>query len=149
MKNVIYGKLFLAAAALTLGISTAYAQFDAKMKAEIPFSFSVGNQEYSAGNYEVAVVANSGGVRILRIANVQTGTKQLAVPALTLYPYTPSERDGSARLVFRCGDGRSACSLMQVWPGNASAGMLMRAPAVKGNERQHLAVIGLRPWNAD
>ena len=148
MKRLNYGKMILAAA-LTLGMTSAYAQFDANMNAEIPFPFSVGNQDYSPGIYEVAVVGNSGGVRILRIANARTGAKQLAMPALTLYPSTPSERDGSARLVFRCGDGRSACSLMQVWPGNASAGMLMRTPAVKGNERQHLAVIGLRPGNAD
>ena len=139
----------LTAIALTLGMTAAYAQFDAKMKAEIPFSFSVGNQDYSAGNYDVDVVSSSGGVRILRIANAQTGISQLAMPALTLYPTTIPERDGTARLVFRCGDGRSACSLMQVWPGNASAGMLMRAPAARGNERQHLAVIGLRPVHAD
>lgn len=149
MKRLAYRKMMLAAAALTLGMTSAYAQFDAKMKAEIPFSFSVGNQDYSAGNYEVAVVSSSGGVRILRIANVQTGTKQLAMSALTLYPATTPERDGPARLVFRCGDGRSACSLMQVWPGNASAGMMMRTPPVKANERQHLAVIGLRHASAD
>lgn len=140
--------LILAAAALTLGITTTYAQSSVKMTAEIPFSFNVGKVEYPAGKYIASVVSTSGGVRLLTVANVSTGMTRFAVSAGPLYAANGVSDNDPARLVFRCG-GDAGCALAQVWPGNSATGMLMKTPSAKGNEKQHLAVIALRPANAD
>jgi hypothetical protein len=163
MKNVISrtigarvgSAMILAAATLTLSMTTTYAQSSAKMKAEIPFSFHVGKAEYPAGSYETTILTNSSGSRIFTIANVNTGVTRFALPAGSLYAANAARYQDQARLVFRCNalstlaPGDSGCSLAQVWPGNAANGVFMNTPSTKGNKNQHLAVIGLRPANAD
>ena len=146
MKNVTTRTMIFAAAALTLGMTTTYAQSSSKMKAEIPFSFTVGKVQYPAGSYETTVLSSAGGARVFTLANVNTGVTQIAVAAGSLYAANSMGNNESARLVFRCG---SVCTLAQVWPGSAANGMFMSTPYTKGNEQQHLAVIGLRPVNAD
>jgi hypothetical protein len=146
MKNVMNSAMILAASAIACGMTAFAGQPAGKMTAEIPFAFRIGSEQYPAGTYETSVV--SGNVRMVTITNVSTGQARLAVPAGSLYAANAAGRNDSPRLVFKCSDS-SGCALAQLWPGNAATGMLMRTPAVKGGEQQHLAVIGLRPVNAD
>ena len=147
MKNVTCSSMILAAAALTFSVTTAFAQSTTKLKAEIPFSFHIGSQEYPAGTYETSVVGTGTGTKILKIVNVETGSPRVAMASSNAYPRNASSGDSGARLVFKCAD--SNCALSQVWPGNLETGMQFTTPSAKRGEPMHLAVIRLRPASAD
>ena len=147
MKNTTTRTLILAAAALTVSVTTAFAQNTTRLKAEIPFSFHIGNQAYPAGTYEASVLGSSTGTKVLKIVNVETGNPRIAMATNNVYPKNSASEESGARLVFRCVD--SDCALSQVWPGNSDTGMQFRTPPVKSGEPMHLAVIRLRTASAD
>ena len=117
MKNVTIGTKILAAAALTFSAPSAFAQDATKLKAEIPFSFHVGSQQYPAGTYETSVIALSGGARGLKIVNAESGAPRIVLPAASAYPKNAAERESGPRFVFQCNahstpaPGDSGCAL--------------------------------------
>jgi hypothetical protein len=153
MKNVTtnagvesaFRTMILATAVLSFSMTTVFAQ-DMKLKAEVPFAFHIGNQEYAAGTYETSVIGTNTGVKILKIVNVATGSPRLVMATTNVYPRNAASRESGARLVFRC--AASNCALSQIWSGG-EMGMQFRTPAAKSGEPMHLAVIRLRPTSAD
>lgn len=146
MKNVTTSTLILAAAALTFSVSPAFAQRPTKLKAEIPFSFHVGNQEYPAGAYETTVLESAFAARVLKIVNVETGDARLAMASISAYPGNAAEKESGPRLVFKCSG--SGCALAQVWAGYET-GIQFLTPSTKRNDPMRLAVVRLRPTSAD
>ena len=147
MKNTTTRTMILAAAALTVGVTTAFAQNTTRLTAEIPFSFHIGSQTYPAGTYEASVLGSNTGTKVLKIVNVETGSPRIAMASSTAYSRNSGSEESGARLVFRC--VQSDCALSQIWPGNSDTGMQFSAPAVKSGEPMHLAVIRLRTASAD
>jgi len=146
MKNLTASALILAAA-LTGSVTTAFAQNTGSLKAEIPFNFHVGNQEFKAGTYETTMIPNSNGVRALRIANTDTGVVRLIIANIAAYPNSEAERVADARLVFTCAG--SSCALSQLWPGYLENGMAFLPSSAKPSGPTHLAVIRLQAPAAD
>ena len=147
MKNATCNTMILAAAALTFSVTTAFAQSTGKLKAEIPFSFHIGSQQYPAGTYETSVIGTNTGTKVLKIVNVETGSPRVAMASSNAYPRNAASRESGARLVFQC--VASDCALSQIWPGYSETGMQFRTPSAKSGEPMHLAVIRLRPTSAD
>jgi hypothetical protein len=147
MKNVTTSTLILAAAALTFSVTTAFAQSTTQLKAEVPFSFSIGSAQYPAGTYQTEMIANTSGARVMKIVNRETGAPRIVVAITSAYPRNEAEKESGARLVFRCAD--SGCALVQIWPGNQANGLQLATPSAKRGEPTHLAVIRLQPTAAD
>ena len=147
MKNVTTSALILAAAALTFSVTAAFAQSTTRLKAEIPFSFRIGSQQYPAGTYETSVIGTNTGAKVVKIVNMESGTPRVVMASARAYPRNAASEESGARLVFRCEN--SGCVLSQVWPGNFANGMQFTTPAAKLGDPTHLAVIRLRPTSAD
>ena len=147
MKNLTASTMILTVAALTFGVSTVLAQGASKMKAEIPFAFHVGSQEYAAGKYETSVVASNTGILILSITNKDTGVSQMAMSPMTGLPKNDAERAAAPRLVFRCQN--TGCALIQLWRADTGTALVFNAPATKRGEPTRLTVVNLRPVAAD
>jgi hypothetical protein len=87
MKNVAYRNLILAAAALAVCMTPAIAQTTTKLKAEIPFSFRAGGQQYPAGTYETSVMVSNTGSRVLKISNMADHNSSLVMANSILVPH--------------------------------------------------------------
>ena len=146
MKNLTASALILAAA-LTGSVTTAFAQNTGSLKAEIPFNFRVGNQEFKAGTYETSMIPNNTGIRALRIVNTDTHVVRLIVASIAAYPNSEAERVADARLVFTCTG--SNCALSQLWPGYLQNGMAFLPSSATHSAPTHLAVIRLQAPAAD
>jgi hypothetical protein len=104
----------LAVAALTLAAGTASAQ---AMKAEIPFTFRVGNTVMQPGEYLVTVVSHSS-LQIVQFATADVKHSALAVPVSRSAVPKEWRNEGLPKLRFACYNG--PCSVVGLWMGDSS-----------------------------
>lgn len=103
--------LLVTSVASTKGQSLAY-----RIKANIPFDFSVGEKKLPAGTYSVSRVSQSSGDTVIAITGDDGRSKaiRLSNSAQRLHP------KGQATLVFR--HYADQYFLFQVWPAGATIG---------------------------
>jgi hypothetical protein len=124
--------MMIAAAALVVAAGVAQAQ---TIKAEVPFSFRAARTVMPAGEYWVSASISNGGIRIVRLTNMDTHRSILAVPF-----EAQDRKPGSAEtsLTFECGG--THCALVQLAPGNGQA-YSFQPPKLGRDEDTRVAVI--------
>jgi hypothetical protein len=101
------------ALALATAVVTANAQSSVRVKAQIPFEFTVGNETLPAGEYMVRPATNNG--EVLSVENAKTSVSSIRIAT----PIKPNG-ESNARLVFhRYGE---LYFLREVWGGGESIG---------------------------
>jgi hypothetical protein len=115
--------LMLAAAALAIAAGSASAQ---TMKADIPFSFRVGNTLMSAGSYDVNIDTGARAYFVFRNAD----TRQIAFVAERSTGDVRKEwkADGAPKLSFDCVGSR--CALREAWSGSGALSHQFAAPSL-------------------
>ena len=139
--NRTTSRLMIAAAAVVVATGVASAQ---AVKAEIPFTFRVGNAVYAPGTYRVEV--QDAGKRIwLHGAQKGPGTVVLAISTQS----APKEarENGAPTLSFACGLGR--CQLVQVWSGDELPVINVPHPKASHDEAATMRVIHTARSNGD
>ena len=128
--NIISKVTLLSAILLVTLVASAQGQSLAyKVKANIPFDFTVGEKKLPAGEYSLGRAQRSDDIAI-SIADVNGHTKaiRLTNATLTLHP------KGKSSLVFhRYGD---QYFLFQVWPAGGSIGREFPVSAAERAQRQ-------------
>lgn len=131
-------KSLLLPAALALCAGVAYGQN--QVTASIPFEFRTGAGVQTAGEYKVVPATQEGS--FMKLENVQT-KKSAYLGAATLDGTTKD----AAKLTFRCGD-ESGCVLSGVTMGDGR-GWSIKAPRMKANEPEHVAIVYLQSKQAE
>jgi hypothetical protein len=107
--------------------STAFAQSNQALQANVPFAFTVHNRTLSSGTYRVSYKTTA---HVLYIRGLNLAAESAFVFAIP--GADPKGTSGQSRLVFRC-NPKGACELAQVWQGyGEGAGVLVSQP-----EREH------------
>lgn len=110
MKRNIYGALAILAAALI--VSVPFAQAQSRVKAEVPFAFSLQDKTMPAGNYQIIAVSD----RVLEVWNLDAQHGQLLAKQISV-----QSKDQSPKLVFhKYGD---QYFLSQIWDGQNDTGI--------------------------
>ena len=110
MKRNIYGALAILAAALI--VSVPFAQAQSRVKAEVPFAFSLQDKTMPAGNYQIIAVSD----RVLEVRNLDAQHGQLLAKQISV-----QSKDQSPKLVFhKYGD---QYFLSQIWDGQNDTGI--------------------------
>jgi hypothetical protein len=135
--------LLITAAGLTLSAAslqtTAYGQ--AKVVANIPFSFRTAAGVQPAGEYRSATITNDGAVAVLQ--NIETGHSVLT--GIGSSNGTPNDK--TPRFVFRCGT-ESGCTLSEVKMGDGR-GWTYKTPHLKASETERVAVVNFESKQAE
>ena len=109
MKSKIYGALVMLAALI---VSVPFAQAQARVKAEVPFAFSLQDKAMPAGNYQIFAVSD----RVLEVWNLDAQHGQLLAKQISV-----QSKDQSPKLVFhKYGD---QYFLSQIWDGRSDTGI--------------------------
>ncbi len=110
MKRNIYGAFAMLAAALI--VSVPFAQAQSRVKAEVPFAFSLQDKTMPAGNYQIIAVSD----RVLEVWNLGAQHGQLLAKQISV-----QSKDQSPKLVFhKYGD---QYFLSQIWDGQNDTGI--------------------------
>lgn len=119
---------------LALGLAVpAHAQMAPLVKAEVPFSFQVGNTQMTPGTYEAVVEAS--GADTITVRNVTTGKAAFVLTETRL-----SERPGPATMVFdRIGNDRY---LSEIHPAGDDGYLLQSAVAKKHHTHEQVVATG-------
>ena len=132
----------IAAAAVAVAAGSASAQM---LKADIPFTFQVGNATMAPGTYSVSVNGNSS-LRYLVLRNVDTHAS-----ALAQYSDGDVSRDWKARgtpmIRFACSGPR--CSLLEMWAGFGGPALQFRGPKAAHDGETRIADIRMTSMKAD
>jgi len=105
--------LFFATAVLAVATSAATAQ---TLRADIPFSFRLGNELYPAGTYQVTVRDANTRIFLLNFESRRTG---VAIPLASGDASRQWRDNGSPVMAFECGVGR--CQLTRMWTGETGS----------------------------
>ena len=130
------------AAAVVLAAGSASAQ---TLKAEIPFTFQVGDAVMSPGTYNVSLPQNSAS-RHLVLRNAETKASVLA-------QYSPDDASkawkarGTPVVRFVCSGAR--CVLSEMWAGYDAPAYIFRAPKIARDGDMRIADIGMSVIKAD
>jgi hypothetical protein len=117
MKREILKSLAVVMLAVSVMSLTARAQSSAELKANIPFSFVIGNQTLPAGEYTVRYVNQSSGKSALLFKSVGGGTSRI----VNMNAAQASRAEMKASLVFnQYGD---SYFLSEVWTGGDQYGL--------------------------
>jgi hypothetical protein len=110
MKRNIYGAFAMLAAALI--VSVPFAQAQSRVKAEVPFAFSLQDKAMPAGNYQIIAQSD----RVLEVWNLDVRHGQLLAKQISV-----QSKDQSPKLVFhKYGD---QYFLSQIWDGQNDTGI--------------------------
>ena len=116
MKHNIYGALTILAVALMIGVTMSQAQ--SRVRANVPFAFSLEQTSMAAGGYEIS----STDERVLTVRNLETGQARFLIASMHV---EASHASGTpnARLVFnKYGD---QYFLSQIWDGQSQSGIAL------------------------
>jgi hypothetical protein len=117
MKRVIWKSFVVVMLAVSLVSLTAQAQAANQMKANIPFSFIIGNQTLPAGEYTVRYVNENSGKSALLFKSVDGRTSRI----VNMNTAQTSRSEMKASLVFsQYGD---SYFLSEVWTGSDQYGL--------------------------
>ena len=111
MKRNVYGALMLLAAALMISVPMVQAQ--SRVKADVPFAFSVDKQSMSAGNYEISALND----KVLEIRNLDTRQVRMLMKSQGVQ----ASKIQNAKLVFHKYDDQYFLS--QIWNGSSDTGI--------------------------
>ncbi|MDR3748061.1 MAG: hypothetical protein P4M04_07910 [Acidobacteriota bacterium] len=110
MKRNIYGALAILGVALMVSVPLVQAQ--SRVKADVPFAFSLQDKSMPAGNYEVIALSD----RVLEVWNLDSQHGQLLIKQIA----TQSSKAQNAKLVFhKYGD---QYFLSEIWDGRSDTG---------------------------
>ena len=128
MKTKVSKVFVVLAVAAVIGLPAVYAQSPVMLKADVPFDFTIGNQDFSAG--ECTVQAFSTDVTVIR--NLDTRQAKIVLTNAVLAGKTPSE----AKLIFhRYGE---RYFLAQIWtPANVYGRQLPKSKAEREMAASH------------
>jgi hypothetical protein len=99
-----------------LGISAKGQTLEYKVRANIPFDFTVGGKKFAAGSYSIVRAGLSNGDQILQIATEDLGSRVYS----STYSLQGTREKNKPTLVFhRYGD---EYFLAQIWPAWATTG---------------------------
>jgi hypothetical protein len=115
-----FRSMLFAAAVLAFGMA-AYAQ-ETMIKAEVPFSFMVGDKLYPAGEYSVAQAA-----RLTKVLEIRNKALSQSKVFQTITCSTPAPKKATALVFERTGD---VYSLSQIWVAGSEYGWEIRHQAV-------------------
>ena len=111
MKRNIYGAFAMLAAALI--VSVPFAQAQSRVKAEVPFAFSLQDKAMPAGNYQIIAQSD----RVLEVWNLDARHGQLLAKQMSVQ----SSKEESPKLVFhKYGD---QYFLSAIWYGDGHYGV--------------------------
>jgi hypothetical protein len=130
MKTTL-NSLLITAAGLTLSAAVAFGQ--ARIVANVPFSFTTAAGTQPAGEYAIAPVSMTAG--ILQLENVKTRHSSI----LGIGASNGNPNDKAPRLVFRCGS-ESGCTLSEVKLGDGR-GWSYKARHLEPSESERIAVV--------
>jgi hypothetical protein len=99
MTSVIVKSLFAILISCGPLALAAHAQDDSAITANVPFAFSVGNQEIAAGSYKLRLTSDR---FQLSVRNVLTGNEQI----FAVHPEVERKLTSEGRLMFQVCDGR-------------------------------------------
>ena len=111
-----------------------------QMRAEIPFAFHAQSSALPAGNYEVSIMSELGGMNVLKLRNSDNHKTVMTMPL----PGHSGKLVADPNCLFRCGD--NGCTLRSVrFPSRT-----YDYAAPRGQRAgEHLTSISLRSVNAD
>ncbi|HZL65777.1 MAG TPA: hypothetical protein VFC15_00120 [Candidatus Limnocylindrales bacterium] len=116
MKHNTYGALTMLAVALMISVPTLQAQ--SRVRADVPFAFSLEQTSMPAGGYEVSSIED----KVLAVRNLGTGQARLLIASMHV---EVSQASGTphAKLVFnKYGD---QYFLSQIWDGQSQSGIAL------------------------
>ena len=132
VRNVLTRISLLSAMLVVAGISAAQGQtVQNRIRANIPFDFSVANKKLPAGKYSVGRAQQNSDDTVLSILSSQgiPQANRLSIPVQTLHP-----RDKNTLVFHRHGD---EYFLYQVWPAGESIGrQVLKSHSERELERQ-------------
>lgn len=138
-----FTRMMIAAATMAAAVGAASAQ---TMKAEIPFTFRVGNAVMRAGTYQVSVTYSMTGTPMLYL-HTWEGNKAVLARAEETHDAPRAWRAaGNPVLAFQCGISR--CSLAEAWDGKRPA-FQFAAPKLGRDEPTRMAVVALQPGGGE
>lgn len=111
MKRNLIGTLSLVVLSLLFNATGAYAR--AVVNADVPFAFTIGNKQMSAGRYTILTVGEGS----IAIQDRDTGASALSLAR------TESRRNVSPKLVFH--HVGNHYFLAQIWSGVGGAGLVV------------------------
>jgi hypothetical protein len=127
MKSRIYGAFAILAAALI--VSASFAQAQTRIKAEVPFAFSLQNQSMPAGDYKIIALSD----RVLEVLNLDGKHGQLVAKQMSVQSF----KDQSPKLVFhKYGD---QYFLSEIWAGDSHTGIALS----ESKREKEVAMAGL------
>jgi hypothetical protein len=130
MKNLTKN-MTIAAAALIVAAGMAQAQ---TLKAEVPFSFRVGNTAMPAGEYRVEAALTQGGTPVFFLVNPDAHRSVLTMA----YVRDSVPASGDPKLTFECAGAH--CSLVQMSSGQGETYGFSH-PSLGREESTRVAVI--------
>ena len=116
MKHNIYGALTMLAVALMIGVTMSQAQ--SRVRADVPFAFSLEQTSMPAGNYEIS----STDEKVLTVRNLDTGQARLLIASMHVET-SPASATPGAKLVFHKYDDQYFLS--EIWGGQSHIGVAL------------------------
>ena len=141
MKRFTRNSLF-AAAAVVFAAGSASAQ---TLKADIPFTFEVGDAVMAPGTYFV-IAAQNAGSRHLVFRNADTKASALAQYSMGDVSKAWKSR-GTPLVRFECSGAR--CALRELWAGYDMPAFNFRGPRLGSEGETRMAIVGMSVVKAD
>jgi hypothetical protein len=111
MKHNIYGALAMLAVALMISVPMSQAQ--SRVRANVPFAFTLEQSSMPAGGYEISSIDE----KVISVRNLETGQARLLIASV----HVEASQDQHAKLVFhKYGD---QYFLSQIWDGSGNDGI--------------------------
>jgi len=130
-------RMMIAAATLVVAAGAASAQ--TSLKAEIPFTFRVGNQTMSAGTYDITRLAGQSGAPIFRLRDEHASRAIMLLPQGAGDPKKAWAAADKPVLAFDCVLNR--CALAQIWTGPSYPAYQIRHGDLGSEEPARVALV--------
>jgi hypothetical protein len=123
MQRKVYGVLTMLAVALIVSVPMVQAQTPSRLRADVPFAFSLADKSMPAGNYEIRSLSD----RLLEVWNLDIQHGQMLMKQISVQ----DDNVHNAKLVFhKYGD---QYFLSQIWDGRSNSGVEL---AVSNREKE-------------
>ncbi len=117
MKRKVYGALTILAVALIVSVPIVQAQSQTRLRADVPFAFSLQEKSMPIGSYEIISLS----AQVLEVWNMDTQHGQLLVKQMSVQ----ANKVQHPKLVFnKYGD---QYFLSQIWDGRSDSGVQLAA----------------------
>ena len=131
-------RTMIAVAALAVAAGTVSAQ---TLKAKIPMSFSVGDANMAAGDYQIRIANGNTATYLVYVHNTETGKSVMALPAGAGDVRKAWLKDGTPRMTFACGGGH--CTLTELWSGQGASAYHFRSRELPSIEARGMTLVTL------